>query len=188
MSSKHEISVVPIARDTVPALATPALNGNDDSAAWHDLAERIVGAVKPADILEDIWVRDVVDLVWDVVRLRRLKAHLFAVGASDGMAHLLRGIGDMPTLKARGWAAREPQAVATVNRMLSAAGLDMGHVEASAFVTQIEKFDRIERMLAAAEARRAAAIDRIEDRRAVLAQQLRVAANAAERAADGAPA
>ena len=68
MSSTHEISVASIARDTVPALATPALSFNEDSATFHDLAARIATAVKPAGILEDIQVRDVVDLIWDVVR------------------------------------------------------------------------------------------------------------------------
>jgi hypothetical protein len=29
--------------------------------------------VKPADILEDIWVREIVDLVWSAFRLRRFK-------------------------------------------------------------------------------------------------------------------
>jgi len=116
------------------------------------LAARIVAAVAPDNVIEEIWVRDVVDLVWDVVRLRRFKAGLFRVGASDGMVQILLGLGvDRHT--AREWAAR------------------------------IDQFERIERMLAAAEVRRAAALDAIENHR--VAERLRAAAQEAER--DAAP-
>jgi hypothetical protein len=53
----------------------PLLDG-EDSAAYDELLARVSGAVKPSDILEEIWVRDVVDLVWEALRLRRLKANL----------------------------------------------------------------------------------------------------------------
>jgi hypothetical protein len=173
-------------RETVPALATPALPAGEDSAAYHDLADRIAAAVEPADVLEEIWVRDVVDLVWDVVRLRQFKAQLFTVAASDGMAEILYDLGEQYATKAHGWAARQPAHVAEVNRMLSAAGLVMGHVATSAFVTRIDQFERIERMLAAAEARRAAALAELDRRRAALAQRLRDATQAAERAIEDA--
>ena len=35
------------------------------------LLARISGTLQPADVLEDIWVRDVVDLAWEIMRLRR---------------------------------------------------------------------------------------------------------------------
>jgi hypothetical protein len=67
-----------------------------------------------------------------------------------------------------------------VNTQLSAAGLDMGDVTTSTFAARIDRFDRIERMLAAAEVRRAAALKAIENRR--VAERLRAAARDAERA------
>ena len=39
----------------------PLLDG-EDPAAYDELLARVSGAVKPSDILEEIWVRDVVDL------------------------------------------------------------------------------------------------------------------------------
>ena len=57
-------------------LAPPPLIEGEDAAGYDELLARISGTLKPADILEEIWVRDVVDLVWDAFRLRRLKAHL----------------------------------------------------------------------------------------------------------------
>jgi len=68
-----------------------------------------------------------------------------------------------------------------VNAQLSAAGLDLSDVTTSTFAARIDQFERIERMLAAAEVRRAAALDAIESRR--VAERLRPAAHEAERAA-----
>jgi hypothetical protein len=161
-------------------LPPPSLVNGEDSATYQRLAARIVAAVAPENVIEEILVRDVVDLVWDVVRLRRLKAGLFTVGASDGMAELLRGLGEHHD-KAREWAARKPAAVAAVNTQLSAAGLDIGDVTTSTFAARIDQFERIERMLAAAEVRRAAALNGIENRR--VAERLRAAARDAERTA-----
>ena len=40
----------------------PPLLEGEDTAAYDDLLVRISGAVKPADIFEEIWIRDIVDL------------------------------------------------------------------------------------------------------------------------------
>ena len=94
----------------------------------------------------------------------------------------MRGIGEWPH-KAKDWAMRKPDAVNAVNSQLSAAGLDMGDVTTATFAARIDQFDRIERMLAAAEVRRAAALHAIDNRRT--AERVRKAAEEAER--DAAP-
>ena len=165
-------------------LPPPSLVNGEDLATYAQLAARIRAAVAPANIIEEIFARDVADLTWDVVRLRRLKAGLFTIGASDGMTQILCGLEKYPIngqLRARDWAARKPAALAEVNTQLSAAGLDMSDVATSTFAARIDQFDRIERMLAAAEVRRAAALHAIDNRR--IADRARAAAEAAERAA-----
>jgi hypothetical protein len=178
MTMTRELSL----QDASQALPPPSLANGEDAAAYHQLAARFTAAVAPANVIEEMWVRDVVDLVWDVMRLRRLKAGLFTIGASDGMAAILRGIGEI-TSPARDWAARKPPAVTAVNGQLSAAGLDMSDVATSTFAVRIDQFDRIERMLAAAEVRRAAALAAIDNRR--VAERLRAAALAAEQGEEG---
>ena len=158
-----------IADSSAVALSPASLVNGEDAATYQQLAARIRAAVAPANIIEEIFARDVADLTWDVVRLRRLKAGLYTIGAGDGMTQILRGLEEYPVsaqLKARNWAARKPAAVAEVNTQLSAAGLDMGDVATSTFAVRIDQFDRIERMLAAAEVRRAAALHAIDNRRA----------------------
>ena len=168
-----------IGEDSSPApLPPPSLADSEDAAACRELAARIRAAIAPANVIEEICARDVADLTWDVVRLRRIKAGLFRVGASDGMVQILRTMEEWPfqaQAKAREWTARRPAGVAAVNSQLSAAGLDMSDVATSTFAA------RIERMLAAAEVRRAAALPAIDNRRA--AERARAAAEAAARAA-----
>jgi len=60
----------------------PLLDG-EDTADYNGLHKRVTAAVRPTDILEEIWVRDAVDLTWEIFRLRRLKVALFNANA-DG--------------------------------------------------------------------------------------------------------
>jgi hypothetical protein len=53
----------------------PPLIEGEDTRAYDELLTQISTAVKPANIPEDIWVQDIVDLVWEALRLRRLKAN-----------------------------------------------------------------------------------------------------------------
>ncbi len=40
--------------------------------------ERVFNAVRPTDFIEEIWVRDLVDVTWSMFRLRRLQATLWS--------------------------------------------------------------------------------------------------------------
>ncbi len=51
---------------------------------------RIRSAVAPNDIIEEIWARDVLDLLWETLRLRRLKAKLMRAAAHERLDELLR--------------------------------------------------------------------------------------------------
>src|SRR6201988_3614822 len=70
---------------TLAFLGAPPLIEGERVEAYDELLARISGALQPADILEDIWIRDIVDLVWEAFRLRRLKAQLMTARARDGM-------------------------------------------------------------------------------------------------------
>src|SRR5262249_9664763 len=89
----------------------PLLDG-EDPAAYDDLLARVSGAVKPSDILEEIWVRDIVDLSWEVSRLRRLKADLIATTAHVGLQQVLEPLSDWSssTTLSQAWAKRDANA------------------------------------------------------------------------------
>jgi hypothetical protein len=54
----------------------PQLLDGEDADAYHELLARVRAAVKPADIIDDMFVADVAALEWEVLRWRRLKTTL----------------------------------------------------------------------------------------------------------------
>jgi hypothetical protein len=52
----------------------PPLIAGEDPAQYEAMRDQISAAVGPLDFLEEIWVNDVVNLVWETQRLRRLRA------------------------------------------------------------------------------------------------------------------
>ena len=76
MSRKSE-SKIEIAAPSVPQRLTvfgpPLLLGGEDAAAHDQLLGRICAAVKPADIIDEMFIADIVALEWEVLRWRRLK-------------------------------------------------------------------------------------------------------------------
>ena len=156
----------------------PLLDG-EDAAAYDELLARVSGAVKPSDILEEIWVRDVVDLVWEALRLRRLKASLITAKAHNGLEQILQPLSDWETADAlsEAWARRDPKAIKEVDAMLASADLTMDAVMAETLALELDRVERIDRMIMSAEARRNAVLREVDRHRASVAQALRRAVN-----------
>ena len=57
------------------------------------LAARVVGTTKPEDAIEELLIRDVVDLTWEVFRLRRARAGVLVASMSDGVRQVLDSLG-----------------------------------------------------------------------------------------------
>jgi hypothetical protein len=156
---------------------TPPLLGGEDATAYDALLARVAGAVTPVDVLEEMWVRDVVDLAWKAQRLRRLRAALLTAAAHEGLAAVLTpilGISDAHNLAGQ-WAAGRRRAARRVRVLLAAAGLGQDAVTAQTLAVRIGDFERIDRMIMQAESRRAAALQEIEFHRVMLARALRAA-------------
>jgi hypothetical protein len=167
--------------EPVPFGPAPLIEG-EDAGAYDELLVRISTAVRPADIFEEIWVRDIVDLVWEAFRLRRLKACVMTAGARFELAQQLGSVvgWEQADGLARSWAAREPGALAEVEEHLATAGITLEGVAAQGLCFKLDFIERIERMIMAAEARRNAALREIDRHRATLARQLRQAVLEAE--------
>ena len=101
----------------VEIFGPPPLLENESQETYDTLLSRVTGAVNPKDIIEEIWVYDIVDLVWEILRLRGLKLTLLSASAGRGLEKLYQTHGqyDMSGLIAE-WSVREPLAVAEVER------------------------------------------------------------------------
>jgi len=160
----------------------PPLFDGEDTEIYDQLAREISTAVMPVDILENIWVRDVVDLTIGVLRLRRLKASLMKANEYKGLSETLAplvGRSQAETL-AEGWAARKSDVVEEVNKTLTSAGLTTDNILAQTFSLKVNDIERIEHMMALAEARRNATLREIDRHRQTLGQKLRRAAQQLE--------
>jgi hypothetical protein len=166
-------------------LGRAPLMAGEDAADYDTLLTQFSAAVRPRDVVEEAWVRDVVNLLWEATRLRRLKAALMTACADQGMQKLLEGLNVRETHSlARRWAARELAAVGQVDAILAAAGLGMEHVMARTLRQTIAEIAQIDRMIASAETRRAATLREITHHRERFAAKLHGAVRAAEKIAD----
>jgi hypothetical protein len=162
----------------------PPLIEGENSAAYDELLGRISAVVKPTDILEHIWLQEVVDLVWEILRLRRLKANLMAATAHQGLERVLK-----PLLKESEILEILPPEVSPKpgspkiqrpsKRWISSLrlrGLSVDAVMARTLSVNLDVIERIDRLITIAEARHNAALRELDRHRAVLGQDLRGAA------------
>ena len=63
----------PSAVSDVFTIAPAPLLPGEKQADYAEVALRVVRAAKPRDAIEEFLVRDVVDLTWEILRLRRVK-------------------------------------------------------------------------------------------------------------------
>jgi len=67
----------------------PLVVEGEDAAAYDELFGRVCAAVKPADVIDDIFVADLVALEWEVLRWRRWKSSLIQVSALKALKGFL---------------------------------------------------------------------------------------------------
>jgi hypothetical protein len=166
--------------ERVLGVAAPPLAPGESEAQYLSLAARVVAAAKPRDTIEELLIRDVIDLTWDVLRLRRIKSGILKANMNEGVQEVMSrlGYGEGPNYAypreiGQSWAAGDKSAKKDVARALAAAGLAIDDVTATTLERNIDKFERIERMLASAEARRNNALREIDRHRSAYGAAIR---------------
>ena len=175
----------PTTAASAPLAAAPLLGGSslirgENVRSYDEFLERICATLQPRDSLEEIWIRDIVDLVWETFRLRRAKANLMTDAARDQVASKLDGSHPRALQIACDWAAGDEDAASHVERTLASAGLCMDRLVARAMSYMFKDMERLDRMLVSVENRRSAALRELANYRAPLAQKLRRAIAQAE--------
>ena len=163
----------------------PLLTG-EDGAEYAKLTSQFLAAAKPRDFIEEILVRDAIDLSWEILRLRRLKAGLLRMACSAGVESVAQKVGckAAPMISAYGfskdWMSGDTEARKQFDGALKKAGLGMEDVLAEALSSKIDAFERIDRMLASSEARRNNALREIDRHRSALGAAVRQAMDEVE--------
>jgi hypothetical protein len=169
-------------------LAPPPLLEGDDATFYDELLARISGDVKPNDIFEEFWMRDIVDLTWEVLRWRRIKLFLVREQMSRDLLGVLWQLrrqrpeeteDEIDILRSRlnklvaKWARQDPAAIGQVNRRLAAAKLTMETVANQAFMKKFDTIERLDHFATILEGRRNAALRELDRHRVMFAQALR---------------
>jgi len=151
----------------------PLIDGEDGNN-YDVILKRISADVAPADFVEEIWVRNVADLVWESVRLRRLKSQLLLAAAHEGLARVLTSLLDWTIARqlSRKWVAGDEEALGQVEQLLGQAGLTIDAAMAETLAARIDDVERIDRMVIIAEVRRDAVLREIRSRRLAFGQAL----------------
>jgi hypothetical protein len=144
----------------------PALLPAESPVEYWRLYSLLQAELAPAGVIEKMWLRDLVDLQWEVRRWRRLSNEFLSSSKHFGLDKILGSLpydGSTMELK-RNWTRRDPTAIAKVTRLLDSAGLTEDAVLAQTLAVKLDQIDRIDRMTFQAERRRDLAIQQIERR------------------------
>lgn len=156
-------------------------------ADYDELLSRVTTAVKPTDTIETLWVKDVVDLMWEAQRYRRVKASLLMQAGRQALTDHLAKVKDAGWIDGvrlftvselvTAYTEGDADAVPEVTRILRSRGLDTDMLTAQALADRLEDVERIDRLIASADARRNRALSEIDRRRDAFARRLRAAAH-----------
>jgi hypothetical protein len=159
----------------VSIFGPPPLLEGEDAATYDELLLQVTTSVRSSDILEEIWVRDIIDLSWEILRLRRLKISLVAAEIPDALRVVLAPIVNVQQLSEwmdaliKQWRAQRPSAIKRVQAYLRSEGKTFDSVIAKAFSCRLDTIERIERLITIAEGRRNSALREIDRHRATFA-------------------
>ena len=134
--------------DRVAGIAPAPLLPGEQEAEYATHVARIVAAAQPRDAIEDLLTRDVIDLSWEVLRLRRLKAGLLRGAISSSIYQVMCRLGyedEYAWKLAANWAAGRKAAQKEVAGALQKAQLTMEDVMAETLEGKIDSFERFDR-------------------------------------------
>ncbi|GEP07718.1 HNH endonuclease [Methylobacterium oxalidis] len=166
-------------------LTPPSPLPDEEPDAYGRLLTAVGVSVEPRDTIEWLWVKDVVDLLWEAQRLRRLRTAMLRTARRRGLSDLLDAyrepagdtFGYDRSELVHGWSSGEPEAVREVAALLAKHGLTDEAISAQALSSKLDDLDRIERMIANADGRRNGVLREIERRRSALGSRLRAASD-----------
>src|SRR5438045_7125827 len=71
-----------------PAPIGPCEDGRD----YDNLLMSVSSTLRPSDPLEDVWVREIVDVVWESFRLRRVKTAILKLEERDAVRSVIASL------------------------------------------------------------------------------------------------
>lgn len=154
----------------------PDLLPSEDRDQYERLLAGVSAAVAPEDDVERIWVRDAVDITWEIQRLKTYKTRRLFDNYVDLVEKKL--VPEMGSLDARdaarAWrAAQGSEALQSPEKVFADLELDWKGVAAAAYVQSIGLFERFDAAITSLEFRRSVLFRDMEKRREAFARRTR---------------
>ena len=154
-------SLTPEIRRVLGPSPLTRLERQDDYEAF---LERVADAVGPTDIVEWIWVKDIVDLTWEVNRARRAQAVLLTLArlsaaeailyTASPRAHQLSLMSDPVPTQAHNAITEQEAAKAALDSAIERLKLGEHAVEGYAYSLRMDEIERLQRLADNASVRR----------------------------------
>ena len=162
---------------------------------YEEFLQRVAAAIAPADIVEWIWVKDIVDLTWEVNRARRAQAVVVALARREAVTKVLYAIAgtasgfsspfdDLVPGQVSRIIVGDEGADAILDSSMRRLNIAEHTVEDVAYTLRLQDIERLQRIADNASARRDAVFREIERRREDVARRLRHEAEAQDRIID----
>ena len=158
-------------------LGPPPLLPNESLADYEGLKSLLRAKIGPRDVVEEIWLRDILDLQWEVLRMRRLKSRILSSSSPLGLESLLKRRVNYLHLAGlvEGWGKGDKDTIKEIENLLKHLGLTKTDIDAHSLLKSLDQLERIDRMISQAEARRNTALREIERSRETAARRMRAA-------------
>ncbi|WP_114948809.1 hypothetical protein [Microvirga calopogonii] len=154
----------------------------EDQAAYDALLSTVTRAAKPDDILDELLVKDIVDLTWNIERFERLKDSLLRVASKRVLTRVLHNA-KCPETERPLDAERielmivccllgEEDSIEEVKDLLTDYGFDLNSIMAQALSDKLDDIERIDRSITTQAARRSKVLAELERRQELKAWRL----------------
>jgi hypothetical protein len=173
--------LTPIPADILSVFGNPPLLSTEDPQIYWGLLSRVAQDIGPKHAIEWIWVKDIVDLSWEIRRLRPFKALLIEQIRSERISKIQYDWGYVkipssifPEQEEYKWSQEEYERQLKKRKSPK---LNTERDSAMAFLGTIESYEKVDKLLASAELRRNILLREIQFYREGLAHLLQEASN-----------
>ena len=170
-------------RDLAVIFDSRPLAPEEEPGSYDTLRKAILSQLKPADLIEAIWARDIVDLTWEVWYLRQARAQILIQARLAAVQHLIKPVIEIHRQRgmdspdrsstgclALGWISGAENERSQVDQLLQERGLTASAISAKAVQLTLCDIERVSQMLTSAQQQRDVTLGAMARRRASLAQ------------------
>ena len=171
MTSNTQVSThtrVSIPRDLEFLFEAPPVLGNESIECYYALLGQIADRVKPQDVFDWLWIKDYVDLAWEILRYRRAKKHILEFACGSALPSIVKSTSTdfKEHLICERWLDYWFSTDrGRVKVFLEQHGLSLDALVAQAMLMHLDDLAKIESMLALAERRRDTVLREIQQHR-----------------------